>query len=187
MKTENPYRSLAALAAEVEGRLMVMESRREGDTSLILELLAEKATLLQGGIMALPYDNKVEPEETETPEETISPISPIGPISPISPIEATEAPEVTETAASPSSPETLDERLARERARDINKAFTLNDKFRFRRDLFRGSETDFDETLDVISGMADFSEAEEYFYDDLCWDPEDPAVKEFMEIVARHF
>ncbi len=178
MKTENPYRSLAALAAEVEGLLMVMESRREGDTSLILELLAEKATLLQGGIMALPYDNKVEPEEPETPETPETPeepISPISPIGPISPIESTEAPE------------TLDERLARERARDINKAFTLNDKFRFRRDLFRGSETDFDETLDVISGMADFSEAEEYFYDDLCWDPEDPAVKEFMEIVARHF
>lgn len=183
MKTENPYRSLAALAAEVEGLLMVMESRREGDTSLILELLAEKVTLLQGGIMALPYNNnKVEAEEEPTsqvdPTEPIEPIEPISPISPISPIEPIEPSD---------TPATLDERLARERARDINKAFTLNDKFRFRRDLFRSSETDFDETLAVISGMSDFSEAEEYFYDDLCWDPEDPAVKEFMEIVARHF
>ncbi|WP_438589115.1 hypothetical protein [Duncaniella dubosii] len=41
---------------------------------------------------------------------------------------------------------TLDEKLARERAADISKAFTLNDRFRFRRNC---SEIDdeFRETL----------------------------------------
>lgn len=82
---------------------------------------------------------------------------------------------------------TLDEKLARERAADISKAFTLNDKFRFRRDLFRNSEEEFKETLDVIGSMADMDEAEDYFYNDLCWDPEKDEVKEFMAIVAKHF
>ncbi len=82
---------------------------------------------------------------------------------------------------------TLDEKLARERAKDIYKAFTLNDKFRFRRELFRDSQQEFDEALDVIAQMCTIDEAEEYVYDDLCWDPENDAVKEFMEVVARHF
>lgn len=82
---------------------------------------------------------------------------------------------------------TLDEKLARDRAKDIYKAFTLNDKFRFRRELFRDSQQEFDEALDIIAQMSTIEEAEEYIYDDLCWDPDSEAVKEFMEVVARHF
>lgn len=82
---------------------------------------------------------------------------------------------------------TLDEKLSRQRAQNIFKAFTLNDKFRFRRELFRNSQDEFDETLNVIATMSDFDEAEEYFYNDLCWDPDSDDVKEFMAIVRRHF
>ncbi|MCM1138425.1 MAG: hypothetical protein NC221_06785 [Duncaniella sp.] len=81
----------------------------------------------------------------------------------------------------------LEDKLARDRARDIFKAFTINDKFRFRRELFRNSQDEFDETLYVIAQMGDFDEAEEYFYNDLCWDPGNEDVKEFMEIVKKHF
>lgn len=82
---------------------------------------------------------------------------------------------------------TLDEKLARERASDISKAFTLNDRFRFRRELFRNSDEEFRETLEAIGSMADMDEAEDYFFNDLCWDASDPVVKEFMAIVAKHF
>ncbi len=84
-------------------------------------------------------------------------------------------------------PERLEDKLSRERAKDIFKAFTINDKFRFRRELFRNSQDEFDETLDVIAQMSNFDEAEEYFYNDLCWDPESEIVKEFMETVRKHF
>ena len=82
---------------------------------------------------------------------------------------------------------TLDEKLARERAQDIFKAFTLNDKFRFRRELFRDSQEEFDDALNIISQMSTIGEAEEYIYDDLCWDPENEDVKAFMDIVTKHF
>lgn len=82
---------------------------------------------------------------------------------------------------------TLDEKLARERAADISKAFTLNDRFRFRRELFRNSDEEFRETLEAIGSMADMDEAEDYFFNDLCWDASDPVVKEFMAMVAKHF
>lgn len=82
---------------------------------------------------------------------------------------------------------TLDEKLSRERASDISKAFTLNDRFRFRRELFRNSDAEFRETIDVIGSMSSMEEAEDYFFNDLCWNPESGDVKDFMSIVAKHF
>ena len=82
---------------------------------------------------------------------------------------------------------TLDEKLSRERASDISKAFTLNDRFRFRRELFRNSDAEFRETIDVIGSMSSMEEAEDYFFNDLCWNPESDDVKDFMSIVAKNF
>lgn len=81
----------------------------------------------------------------------------------------------------------LDEKLAIDSSRDIRRAFTLNDRFRFRRELFENSEARFVDALEVISAMTSFEEAEEYFYDDLCWDPDSDHVKEFMQKVNNHF
>ena len=35
--------------------------------------------------------------------------------------------------------------------------------------------------------MSSMEEAEEYFFNDLCWDETSPVVKEFMAIVGKHF
>lgn len=212
MKTDNEYRRLAALAMEVEGLLLLLESRSGEDTSMVLELLGEKAAMLQGGIMALPcpcrqaeaeIENKTACEakaEAVKAEEKAEEKAEAVKAEEEKKAEASEvsvACETQEASVTPvlrptvgealETPETLDERIARERARDIKKAFTINDKFRFRRELFHDSQEEFDETLDIISGMASFGEAEEYFYDDLCWNPSDTEVMAFMETVSRHF
>lgn len=92
-----------------------------------------------------------------------------------------------ETVVMPQQPMKLDEKLAIDSSREIRRAFTLNDRFRFRRELFENSEARFVEALDVISAMSSYDEAEEYFYDDLCWDPDNEEVKEFMQKVYNHF
>lgn len=82
----------------------------------------------------------------------------------------------------------LDEKIARDNAaRDIRSALSLNDRYRFRRELFGGSEARMADALDVIAAMHSYDEAEEYFYSDLCWDPENAEVKDFMAIIANHF
>lgn len=95
-----------------------------------------------------------------------------------------ETPVVNDTIGTPLS---LEEKLARERARDIFRAFTLNDKFRFRRELFRNSQEEFDEALEVIAQMSTIDEAGEYIYNDLCLDPGNEDVKAFMDLLAKHF
>lgn len=77
--------------------------------------------------------------------------------------------------------------IQRDISRNIKKAFTLNDRFRFRRELFENSDVQMTNTLNMIEAMQSFSEAEDYFYNDLEWDKDSTEVQEFMEIIKKHF
>ncbi len=66
-------------------------------------------------------------------------------------------------------------------------SFTLNDKFRFRRELFGNNAADFADALNVATAMNSQAELDDYFYNDLCWDPENPDVRDFMKIVSARF
>ncbi len=81
----------------------------------------------------------------------------------------------------------LDEALQRNLSKDLSKAFTLNDKFRYRRELFGNSEVEMRNTINMIEAMKSYSEAEDYFYGDLEWDKESPEVIDFMSIIQKHF
>ncbi|MDE7396274.1 MAG: hypothetical protein K2M98_00950 [Muribaculum sp.] len=82
---------------------------------------------------------------------------------------------------------TLDEKLARENSRNLRKAFSLNDRFRFRRELFGNSDAAFSDTLDLVEAMRSIDEAREYFFDELEWDTDSEEVKDFMDIIIKHF
>ena len=204
----NDMTGLLNLAYEIEGLLMLHINRGDEASAEMSDLLVRKARQLAEGLeeSAAP-DLDIVPEAAVAVEES-APVPAPAPIpapvaAPVSEVPAeaeepaaeAEAEEVAESArfeeaedaGVPPAVLTLDEKLARERAADISKAFTLNDRFRFCRELFRNSNDEFKETLEVIGTMSDMEEAEEYFYNDLCWDPEKEEVKEFMAIVAKHF
>lgn len=65
--------------------------------------------------------------------------------------------------------------------------FTLNDRFRFIRELFKGSSQDFNDTLRLVSSMSSADEVIEYLSDYLCLDPENPDVVDFTAIVTQRF
>lgn len=81
----------------------------------------------------------------------------------------------------------LDEVLQRSLSKDLSKAFSLNDRFRYRRELFGNSEVEMRNTIDMVEAMHSFGEAEDYFYGDLEWDRESPEVVDFMTIIRNHF
>lgn len=97
-----------------------------------------------------------------------------------------EQSEESETVIEPPI-KTLDEKLARQNSKDLKHAFTLNDRYRFRRELFGNSDTEFIDMINLVSAMASLTEAEEYFYGDLEWDQENEEVKDFMNIIALYF
>ena len=98
-----------------------------------------------------------------------------------------EETEANEKASDDSEPLRLDEKLQRSRSKDLKSAFSLNDTFRFRRELFGNSAAEMTDALHVVEAMHSFDEAEDYFYGDLGWDRESDDVKEFMAIIKNHF
>ena len=81
----------------------------------------------------------------------------------------------------------VDEKLQRTLSKDLRKAFSVNDRFRFRRELFGNSEADFVDAINMIESMHSYDEAREYFLDDLGWDEDVAEVSEFLAIVRHHF
>ncbi|MBD5180066.1 MAG: hypothetical protein HDT01_02065, partial [Bacteroidales bacterium] len=71
--------------------------------------------------------------------------------------------------------------------RPVSSVFNLNDKFRFRRELFGNSDAQYVECLDLLSAMTSIEEAKEYLYDDLQWDSENEDVKAFVELLSNYY
>lgn len=82
---------------------------------------------------------------------------------------------------------TLDEKLARDNSRCLRKAFSLNDRFRFRRELFGNSDVAMADTIDLVEAMHSVDEACDYFFEELGWDTDNDEVKDFMDIISKHF
>lgn len=66
-------------------------------------------------------------------------------------------------------------------------AFCLNDRFRFKRELFSNSDSEFSSAMNMIVAMDSYDEAEEYFIGELGWDEENQEVIDFMEIIRGYF
>lgn len=71
--------------------------------------------------------------------------------------------------------------------RKLKALFPLNDFFRFRRELFDGSDVDFNASLCIVEELGSFDRAKDYFFNDLQWNPEDDRVDEFLVIIRKYF
>ncbi|MDE6095581.1 MAG: hypothetical protein K2G52_05270 [Muribaculaceae bacterium] len=65
--------------------------------------------------------------------------------------------------------------------------FTINDRYRFKRDLFCNSDADFNTTLALVASMDSYEEAEDYFLGELQWNPQREEVLDFLEILKNYF
>ena len=65
--------------------------------------------------------------------------------------------------------------------------FSINERFRFKKELFDNSDADFNNTLALVASMEDYDEAEEYFITEEGFQRNDPVVREFLEIIKKYF
>ncbi|MDE5849410.1 MAG: hypothetical protein K2H38_04660 [Muribaculaceae bacterium] len=79
------------------------------------------------------------------------------------------------------------EKAAPARQVKLRSIFSLNDRFLYARELFNGNMKMFDSTLDHIEGISDFSIIEDYFYNELEWNPENSNVSAFMDMLRPQF
>lgn len=65
--------------------------------------------------------------------------------------------------------------------------FSINEHFRFKRELFSNSDRLFNETMERIGKFGSFDEVEGLIYHEMNMSPESPEVMEFMEAVEKQF
>lgn len=179
-------KELIALNVALEGNLRTLLERESPEA---LSLARANLDRIQDLFAAFRSEPEPQAERTEAKEcEAVAaeeaPMPEPEPKADPNPVPKAAAPEATATETRPVP---VDEMLSRREARDLRKAFTLNDKFLFRRELFGGSDPEFADTVELLQTMTSLDEAREYLFDDLQWDPENPVVKDFMAIVVNHF
>lgn len=194
---ETDYTSMLNLTYELEGLLVLLGQRDDERTDSIRRLAIEKVDLIRR-MIAGETPRTVDRPDPELSEIARMPLAPdSGPQQTREDKEPDEAQKSTDDvlpardskqsalASSNLGPSTLNSKFSTSIDRPLT--LTLNDKFRFRRELFANNDIEFTDTLNVLSAMSNLSEAEDYLYNDLCWDPSNEDVQAFIALLADHF
>lgn len=67
------------------------------------------------------------------------------------------------------------------------KAFTLNDRFRFRRELFGGDEARMNKAINDLNDLHSYEDSVTYLNNELKWNIEDEAVADFIKLLEKRF
>lgn len=78
----------------------------------------------------------------------------------------------------------LKQRIA---SKDIRKAISLNDRFRFKRDLFGGSDETMCKTIEILNQMHSAEDALNYLEKNFQWNYEDETTNDFITILEKRF
>ena len=86
-----------------------------------------------------------------------------------------------------SAPRSVNDLIEKNKLSDLRKAFSLNDRFLYRRELFGGSEEAMNKVVAILNNKETFKESIEFLEEKLHWDFSDPAVKGFVKILEVRF
>ena len=159
---------------EAEGLLELLTNRPE-ITDSILPLVAKRLDEAQSMLKQLPAEPT--PEPTPEPEPTLEPDPDPDPVYESEPEPDPEPESVPEPEPDP-DPVSLSCH-----ARFNPPAFCLNDRFRFRRSIFGGSDAEFNAAMRHIATLPDYQDALRYLGEEMGVDLEDEDVVDFLEIL----
>ena len=77
--------------------------------------------------------------------------------------------------------------VGKEKFSDFRKAFSLNDRFRFRRELFGGDEARMNKVINDLNDLHSYEDSVTYLNNELKWNIEDEAVADFIKLLEKRF
>lgn len=161
---------------EAEGLLELLTNRPE-ITDSILPLVAKRLDEAQSMLKQLPAEPT--PEPTHEPKPTLEPDPDPDPV-----YESAPEPDPEPEPEPESEPEPDPEPVSlSSHARFNPPAFCLNDRFRFRRSIFGGSDAEFNAAMRHIATLPDYQDALRYLGEEMGVDLEDEDVVDFLEIL----
>lgn len=81
----------------------------------------------------------------------------------------------------------VNEILEKRKLADFRKAFSLNDRFYFRRELFGGNESRMNQVIEQLNGLSSYDESITYLKQELDWNLDDQAVADFVKLIEKRF
>ncbi len=81
----------------------------------------------------------------------------------------------------------LNDILEKKNLSDFRKAFSLNDRFRFRRDLFHNNENQMNQVISDLNQIGSLDQAIEYINQNLSWDMNSEPVVDFMKLLEKRY
>ena len=81
----------------------------------------------------------------------------------------------------------LNDILEKKNLSDFRKAFSLNDRFRFRRELFGGDEVRMNKAINDLNEIHSYEDSITYLNNELKWNIEDEAVADFIKLLEKRF
>lgn len=139
---------------------------------------SEQASALIGYLKTLPFVKFVEfiPEQKQSEPEYKDPIPVI------------ERPVLSENTGIKTNNATYSESIEKQfLSSDFKKLISLNDKFRFKKDLFNGNSEEMDLELERLNHFETFSDAWNYIYGKYQWSPDNEASGELKLLLEKRF
>jgi hypothetical protein len=84
-------------------------------------------------------------------------------------------------------PRSLNDVIEKSKLSDLRKAFNLNDRFRYQRELFGGKEDAMSKVITELNGHHSLKESLTYLKEKLGWDVGDPTVNDFIKKLEIRF
>ncbi len=147
------------------------------------EIVTEEKATVQPEPVRQPETVK---EEAVIPEPAVAvQPEPVRPIEPAGHKVQSEPPHKSVTSEKQSV--FLSDILEKKNLSDFRKAFSLNDRFRFRRELFGGNEEKMNKAITDLNDIHSYEESVTYLNNELKWNIEDEAVADFIKLLEKRF
>lgn len=138
---------------------------------------AVKAPSIPPQVAATPVvETKSEPEQVSQPVLNPEPVN-----------ETLQKTATTERTVAERPGFVLSDLLEKKNLSDFRKAFSLNDRFRFRRELFGGDEERMNQAITDLNNIHTYEDSVTYLNNKLKWNIEDEAVTDFIKLLEKRF
>lgn len=189
--------SIELLNRELKELSDLLAGMKECNTipEVFLNMARDKALRMADGFEKLARQKTVEPQPAEPaqPEEPIRPEKPmmqpeeIKQLEPIKPELKRPEPMPVKEAFSSVFKEFTQTPVTSAPKSDLRSLMTLNDRFLFQRELFRGDIGMLNYTLDELNKYTSIDDAMAFLEREYHWEEEATGVREFIELLERHF
>ncbi|MEG0948643.1 MAG: hypothetical protein RR212_05220 [Bacteroidales bacterium] len=193
--------SIELLNRELKELTDLLAGMKECNTipEIFLNMARDKALRMAEGFEKLARTKTVEPQAVKQPEPVKQPEQmkqeepakqpePVKPEMPeIKPEQKRPEPMPVKEAFSAVFKEFTQSPVTSAPKSDLRSLMTLNDRFLFQRELFRGDIGMLNYTLDELNKLASMEDAMAFLEREYHWEEEATGVKEFVELLERHF